>query len=103
MVNGQTTKQPYFFIFIYFKKMKPEAIPFIAISAFLLLSYFIGNLFSKIKQPQVISEISVGILLGPAVFGMIYPDLFNTIFNPTTLQSLGTLKELGLILLMFCS
>jgi Kef-type K+ transport system membrane component KefB len=75
----------------------------IAISLALFLSYYIGNLFLKIGQPKVMAEITVGLILGPSLFGLIFPDFFQSIFNPSTVISLNFLKEVGLILLMFCS
>ncbi|MFZ4712944.1 MAG: cation:proton antiporter [Bacteriovoracaceae bacterium] len=69
----------------------------------LILSHFLGHLFSKIKQPRVMAEISVGLILGPSLFGFFFPAAQSWLFPDSMTSLLALLKELGLILLMFCS
>jgi Kef-type K+ transport system membrane component KefB len=75
----------------------------LAISTCLFLSYLLGIVFNKLKQPKVIAEILVGILIGQGVLGHFFPNVFQSLFSAGTTQGLTTLKDLGLILLMFCS
>ncbi|KAJ5108207.1 hypothetical protein N7456_004882 [Penicillium angulare] len=55
---------------------------------------------SKLRQPTVIAEIIVGILLGPSCFGRI-PKFTETIFPTQSLQALSVMANLGIILFLF--
>ncbi|KAJ5721385.1 Cation/H+ exchanger [Penicillium malachiteum] len=55
---------------------------------------------SKIRQPTVIAEIIVGILLGPSCFGRI-PKFTETIFPSESTPALSVVANLGLILFLF--
>ncbi|KAJ5731908.1 hypothetical protein N7493_003389 [Penicillium malachiteum] len=55
---------------------------------------------SKIRQPTVIAEIIVGILLGPSCFGRI-PKFTDTIFPDESTPALSVVANLGLILFLF--
>ncbi len=60
-----------------------------------------GWMSSKIGQPAVIGEIIAGIVLGPSLVGMYFPDIFNAIFPAQSLPNLSILSQIGLILFMF--
>ena len=75
----------------------------LVISLFLFFAYFFGSMLEKLKQPKVIAETMVGLVLGPTLFGHFFPEHFNSLFSTANQQSLTTLKELGLLMLMFCS
>src|SRR5215218_7438110 len=60
-----------------------------------------GVVFRKLGQPQVCGEVAAGLILGPSLLGKIAPDLFATVFSPSTGPVLNILSQLGLILLMF--
>jgi Kef-type K+ transport system membrane component KefB len=72
-----------------------------------------GIVARKIGQPIVVGEIVAGLLLGPSLFGWLFPDLFQTIFKPSLPgiddaltraafpKIFEVLKELGLIFLLF--
>ncbi|MBF0316362.1 MAG: cation:proton antiporter [Oligoflexia bacterium] len=74
-----------------------------ALALCLFLIYYLGNLFVKLGQPRVMGEIAVGLILGPSFLGLFFNDLFVSLFNSHTITNMNFLKELGLILLMFCS
>src|SRR5262249_36729497 len=40
-------------------------------------------LFRRLGQPAVIGEITAGLVLGPSVFGRLFPLLFAAIFPPS--------------------
>lgn len=61
----------------------------------------IGNAFRPIGQPRVVVEIAVGIVLGPSLLGMVWPDAAAFLFPPASLPALSMLSQLGLILFMF--
>src|SRR5215831_11041556 len=60
-----------------------------------------GVLFRRIGQPFVCGEIAAGLVLGPSLFGGIFPTLFHRVFDPSVSQIFSLLSQIGLILLMF--
>lgn len=60
-----------------------------------------GFLCKKIGQPSVVGEMIAGILLGPTLFGMYFPDLSATLFPPASLVNLQLLSQIGLVFYMF--
>ncbi len=64
-------------------------------------SRLFGAIFRKLGQPQVCGEIAAGLVLGPSLFGGMFPELFHTIFNPSVSSIFTTMSQLGLVLLMF--
>lgn len=67
----------------------------------LISARLIAWLFSKIGQPSVVGEILAGIILGPSIFGLLYPQGFNFIFPSESLYNISLLSQFGLILFMF--
>ena len=55
---------------------------------------------SKLRQPRVIAEVIVGILLGPSVFGRI-PGFTAAIFPATSIPNFTLVANLGLVLFLF--
>ncbi|MFN6944407.1 MAG: cation:proton antiporter [Cytophagaceae bacterium] len=75
----------------------------LALSTILIAGRLMGEVFRKIGQPSVIGEILAGIILGPTILGMIFPDIFHTIFprdNYVTL-ALDGFTQVSVILLLF--
>jgi len=60
-----------------------------------------GSLFSRIGQPPVIGEITAGILLGPSLFGWLWPGASNFIFPKESLGILQLISEIGVCVFMF--
>jgi Kef-type K+ transport system membrane component KefB len=60
-----------------------------------------GVVFRRMGQPQVCGEIAAGLILGPSVFGGLFPNLFQIVFDPSVGQVFAILSQIGLILLMF--
>jgi len=71
-----------------------------------------GSLARRIGQPSVIGEIIAGLLLGPSLFGWLFPDQFAIVFRPdlgierpigdALLPKIFTvIAQLGLIFLLF--
>jgi Kef-type K+ transport system membrane component KefB len=68
-----------------------------------------GWLFGKLGQPAVIGEIIAGIVLGPSLFGLIWPDLQSQFFPPASsanpipvsMNIMYVVSQLGLVLYMF--
>ena len=60
-----------------------------------------STIAAKLGQSRAVGEIIVGILLGPSLFGLIAPDIFNYVFRSSSPEALTILSQIGLILLMF--
>ena len=61
----------------------------------------VGGLFRKIGQPSVIGEMIAGILLGPSLLGMIWPDTQAFLFPPSSMPALRLFSQVGVVLYMF--
>jgi len=60
-----------------------------------------GSLFRKIGLPSVVGEIAAGILLGPSLFGWLWPRGFAFLFTPASLDVLKLLSQVGVVVFMF--
>ncbi|MFJ3053563.1 cation:proton antiporter [Pseudomonas nitroreducens] len=67
----------------------------------LAVSRACGLLLRALKQPTVIGEMAAGIVLGPIVFGAVFPEWHAALFDPHSLSALSSLSQLGLVLFMF--
>jgi len=79
----------------------PLAILLVQIISIIVAARFFGWVCKKIGQPSVIGEIIAGIVLGPSLTGMYFPEFFAVLFPPQSLGNLQFLSQLGLILFMF--
>ena len=73
----------------------------VQIITIIAFSRFLGLFFSRIGQPSVIGEILAGILLGPSLLGLYFPEVSAAIFPANSLNNLQFLSQIGLILFMF--
>jgi Kef-type K+ transport system membrane component KefB len=64
-------------------------------------SRIFGGLFRRIGQPLVCGEIAAGLILGPSLFGRMFPHLFQTVFDPSVGKIFAIMSQIGLIFLMF--
>ena len=74
-----------------------------SIGAILILARIFAELGKKIKMPIVMGEIMLGIILGPTVFGSLYPDLFGSIFPKagSTKIAMDGITNLAVVMLLF--
>lgn len=79
----------------------PLAILLAQIITIIIVARFFGWVFRKIGQPTVIGEIIAGIVLGPSLLGMYFPEFSNVLFPAASLGNLQFLSQIGLILFMF--
>src|SRR4029450_9510479 len=70
---------------------------FIIISA----SGVVAWIFTRCGQPAVIGEMVAGILLGPSLFGLLAPSVFQFIFAASSLEALRLLSQIGVCLFLF--
>lgn len=64
-------------------------------------SRFAGWAISKIGQPRVHGEILAGILLGPSLLGVAWPEGLDYLFPDEVIGGLRVLAQIGLVLFMF--
>src|SRR5437868_11616307 len=67
----------------------------------LIVVQIFGYLCKQIGQQWVIGEILAGLALGPSLLGALWPNLESHVFPVSTLPTLQTLGDIGLILYMF--
>jgi Kef-type K+ transport system membrane component KefB len=79
----------------------PLAILLLQIVTIIIVARIFGFLFRKIGQPSVIGEIVAGIILGPSLIGMYFPEFSGFLFPKESLGNLQFLSQIGLILFMF--
>ncbi|RVT78739.1 cation/H(+) antiporter [Flavobacterium sufflavum] len=79
----------------------PLAILLAQIVMIILVARIFGWFFKKIGQPTVIGEIIAGIVLGPSLVGMYFPEFSAALFPVKSLGNLKFLSQIGLILFMF--
>mgnify|MGYP002360525823 CR=1 FL=1 len=79
----------------------PLAILLAQIVTIIIVARFFGWVFRKIGQPSVIGEIIAGIVLGPSLLGLYFPEFSLTLFPIESLGNLQFLSQIGLILFMF--
>ena len=79
----------------------PLALLLFQIITIVFVARIFGWIFRKIGQPTVIGEIIAGIVLGPSLFGLYFPDMKDALFPVDSLGNLQLLSQVGLILFMF--
>ena len=80
---------------------EPLAILLLQIIAIIIVARFFGWMFRKIGQPSVIGEMIAGIVLGPSLVGLYFPEFFSNLFPVASMGNLKFLSQIGLILFMF--
>jgi Kef-type K+ transport system membrane component KefB len=60
-----------------------------------------GAAARRLGQPAVVGEILVGILMGPSLFGVVWPGAFKATFSAATVSQIGPLAQLGVVLFVF--
>ena len=67
----------------------------------ILATRLLGSLFARFGQPRVIGEITAGILLGPSLFGWVWPAASGFIFPTESLGTLQLFSQIGVCIFMF--
>jgi Kef-type K+ transport system membrane component KefB len=83
--------------------MVPSEALFIAqIVLLLLVGRLLGEVMQQIGQPAVIGQLIAGIVLGPSVFGTIWPDAQHAIFAGGREQKamIEAVSDLGILMLL---
>jgi Kef-type K+ transport system membrane component KefB len=61
----------------------------------------VGWIAQRLGQPQVVGEMVAGVMLGPSLLGLLWPEAQTFIFPPETLKNLYVGAQLGVGLYMF--
>ena len=79
----------------------PLALLLAQIVTIVLVARLFGWICTKIGQPTVIGEMIAGILLGPSLVGMYFPEFSAALFPKSSMGNLKVMSQIGLILFMF--
>ena len=103
IVKATSTKTPWFEFVdsIQHNFEHPLSILLIQIITIILVARIFGWFFRRIGQPSVIGEMIAGIVLGPSLLGLYFPEYSLMLFPAASLGNLQFLSQIGLILFMF--
>ncbi|MDP1784544.1 MAG: cation:proton antiporter [Sulfuricurvum sp.] len=79
----------------------PLALLLIQIVVIMVATRLFGFLVSFVAQPTVVGEIIAGIILGPSLLGLFFPEFSLLLFPKEALGNLHLISQLGLIFFMF--
>jgi Kef-type K+ transport system membrane component KefB len=81
---------------------------FLQLAVILVFCRFVGAVAARFGQPQVVAEMIAGVMLGPSLFGLLWPEAQEWLFPWDTTQKtrdtqsyLFPASQLGLALYMF--
>jgi Kef-type K+ transport system membrane component KefB len=72
-----------------------------AIAIAIGLSYAVGKLFRRMRQPEVIGQLFVGIALGPSLLGRFSSSVTHTLFPARIVPYLNVTSQVALVLFLF--
>lgn len=74
---------------------------FIAVAVIILFCRLVTWALAKVGQPPVVSEMLAGVLLGPSLLGLLFPQVQEALFPAPLLPILYVVGQIGLVLFMF--
>jgi Kef-type K+ transport system membrane component KefB len=74
---------------------------FLQVAVILVVCQAVGVLGRKAGQPQVVSEMIAGVMLGPSLLGWLWPEAQARLFPADSMQVLFPVSQLGLATYMF--
>jgi len=79
-----------------------EALFLAQIVLLLVVGRLMGEAMQRIRQPAVMGQLIAGILLGPTVFGAIWPEAQRAVFaaNPLQQSMIDAVSQLGILMLL---
>lgn len=69
--------------------------------AILLVARLCGWGLGFLGQPRVVGEMACGLVLGPTILGRLMPDLQQWLFAPRSLEAIGQLSQVGVLVFLF--
>src|SRR5580704_12572213 len=79
----------------------PILLLIVQIGLILGLSRLLGLVVVRVHQPQVVGEMLAGLMLGPSLFGWLFPRAAAMVFPATSVGYLNVLSEVGVIYFLF--
>ena len=73
----------------------------IELLAILAAARLMGKIARWLGQPRVVGEIVGGLMMGPSLFGRLFPEQFDFVFKSISPVPMVILSQIGLALLMF--
>ncbi len=74
---------------------------FLQLSIILAVIRLVGVAAKKIGQPQVVGEMIAGVLLGPSVFGGLFPGFHKALFPAQSISIIYAISQIGVVIYMF--
>ncbi|HEY0945687.1 MAG TPA: cation:proton antiporter [Opitutaceae bacterium] len=74
---------------------------FLQLAAVILVCRVVSALARRVGQPPVVGEMIAGVLLGPSLFGALWPEVQGWLFPKESRAILFSGAQLGLVLYMF--
>lgn len=81
--------------------LSPIALLMIQIAVVILTGQILSRGVRRFGQPTVIAEVIAGIVLGPSLLGLLWPDALAWLFPAATMPSLSLISQVGLVFFMF--
>jgi Kef-type K+ transport system membrane component KefB/nucleotide-binding universal stress UspA family protein len=74
----------------------------VQLAVLLCVARVLGEILRKLGQPPVVGELAAGVVLGPSVFGALWPELHRWVFPPSQAQSdlLSVVSWIGVLFLL---
>lgn len=73
----------------------------LALLVVIVAARLVGLVFRRLGQPEVVGEITAGILLGPSLLGRVAPEVAGYLIPGGVVPVLEALSQIGIILFMF--
>jgi Kef-type K+ transport system membrane component KefB len=73
----------------------------LALAVIVIVTQVAGGVIAKFHQPRVMGEILAGIMLGPSVLGVVWPQAVEYLFPHEVVAALTTFALVGVVLFMF--
>src|SRR5262245_19069114 len=80
---------------------EPLSVLLLQVLMIMTVARLISSMLLKIGQPPVIGEMIAGIVLGPSLLGILFPNVMSFLFPPHSIGALKLLSQVGVILFMF--
>ncbi|MFC4726997.1 cation:proton antiporter [Coralloluteibacterium thermophilus] len=74
---------------------------FLQVAVIIATCRLVGRLAQRVGQPQVVGEMIAGVMLGPSLLGLLFPQVQAALFPPETLSMLYVGGQLGVGMYMF--
>jgi Kef-type K+ transport system membrane component KefB/nucleotide-binding universal stress UspA family protein len=82
--------------------VRSEALFFVQLGVLLLIGRGLGEIMQKLGQPAVMGQLLGGVLLGPSVLGLVWPDAQHALFPgaPEQKSMINGVSQLGILMLL---